>query len=180
MTIATGSEPDAVFAALDSVRTVPGRMECVAWRANRSALIVDFAHTPAALETALMELRHHFRGQLHVVFGAGGNRDREKRAPMGRVAARCADHVTVTDDNPRNEDPAAIRQAILSGCPDAADIGDRAEAILVAASRLAPGDVLLIAGKGHETGQIIGDTTIPYNDTEQASMAARLLDGEAV
>ncbi len=180
MTIATGARPEAIFAALDSVRTVPGRMECVAWRANRSALIVDFAHTPAALETALVELRQHFRGDLHVVFGAGGDRDSGKRTPMGRVAARCADHVTVTDDNPRGEDPAAIRQAILAGCPEAAEIGDRSEAILVAASRLAPGDALLIAGKGHETGQIIGTTTIPYNDTEQASMVARLLDGKGI
>ncbi|MCY4261136.1 MAG: UDP-N-acetylmuramoyl-L-alanyl-D-glutamate--2,6-diaminopimelate ligase [Rhodobacteraceae bacterium] len=180
MTIATGLEPESAFSSLESIRAVPGRMDCVAQRANRSTLIVDFAHTPAALKSVLKELRRHFRGDLHLVFGAGGDRDKEKRVLMGRVAARHADHVTVTDDNPRHERSSDIRAAILAGCPEADEIPDRAEAILCSAARLGPGDVLLIAGKGHETGQIIGDTVIPFDDREQASMAARLLDGKAV
>jgi len=180
LAIGSGCTPDEVFSTFDTITTIPGRMDCVAVCDNMSALIVDYAHTPAALETALAQLRNHFQGRLHVVFGAGGDRDRTKRVVMGRVAAAGADCVYVTDDNPRNEDPGAIRKEIMAGCPDATEIGDRAEAILVAASRLDQGDALLIAGKGHETGQVIGHTTIPFNDTEQASMVAKLLDGKGI
>ena len=116
-------------------------------------------------------------GRLVVVFGAGGDRDRGKRPLMGAAAAAAADLAYVTDDNPRSENPATIRAAVLAGCPDAIEIGDRAEAILTAIDGLEPGDALLIAGKGHETGQIVGDDILPFDDVEQASVAVAALDG---
>jgi len=152
-------------------------MERAATRANGAAVFVDYAHTPDALATALRALRPHVLGRLIVVFGAGGDRDRGKRPLMGAAAAEAADVVYVTDDNPRSEDPAAIRAAILAACPEAAEIGDRAEAILTAVDALGPGDALLVAGKGHETGQIIGDDVLPFDDAEQASVAVAALDG---
>ena len=152
-------------------------MQRAATRANGASVFVDYAHTPDALATALAALRPHVMGRLLVVFGAGGDRDKGKRPLMGEAAAAGADVVFVTDDNPRSEDPATIRAAVRAGCPEATEIGDRAEAILTAVDALLPGDALLIAGKGHETGQTIGQDVLPFDDLEQASVAVAALDG---
>ena len=146
-------------------------------RGNGAAVYVDYAHTPDAIETALNALRPHVSGRLVVVFGAGGDRDRGKRPLMGQAARAGADVVIVTDDNPRTEDAALIRAEVLTGCPEANEIGDRAEAILAGVDALQAGDTLLIAGKGHETGQIIGHDIYPFNDAEQASIAVMALEG---
>ncbi len=143
---------------------VRGRMELAARLPNGSAAYVDYAHTPDALERLLTALRPHTTGRLIVVFGAGGNRDRGKRPLMGQAAARHADIAIVTDDNPRGEDPATIRAAILAACPHAHEIADRTQAIEAGLTMLAPGDVLAVAGKGHEQGQIVGATVIPFDD----------------
>lgn len=177
LAIGSGSPPEPVLAALSGLRTVRGRMEKAATRANGATVFVDYAHTPDALTTALNALRPHVLGRLLVVFGAGGDRDRGKRPLMGRAAAAAADAVYVTDDNPRTEDAAAIRAAVREGAPGAVEIGDRAEAILTAVDALQPGDALLIAGKGHETGQIVGQDILPFDDIEQASVAVAALDG---
>jgi UDP-N-acetylmuramoyl-L-alanyl-D-glutamate--2,6-diaminopimelate ligase len=179
LVIASGEEPDAVFGALPHLTGVRGRMQLAGVRDNGAPVYVDYAHTPDALENALKALRPHVLGRLHVVFGAGGDRDRGKRPLMGQAAAEQADVVIVTDDNPRSEDPAAIRREILSGCPDATEVGDRAEAILRAVDALEAGDALLIAGKGHETGQQVGDVVYPFDDVEQASVAVAALEGRA-
>ena len=175
--IASGSDPREVFNALPHLETVRGRMQLVATRDNGAAVFVDYAHTPDALETALRALRPHVLGRLILVFGAGGDRDRTKRPLMGEAAARHADVVFVTDDNPRSEDPDLIRAMVRAGCPEANDVGDRAEAILRGVDALGPGDALLVAGKGHETGQVIGNTVLPFDDAEQASVAVAALDG---
>ena len=177
LAIACGAEAEPVFDALGGLDTVTGRMQLAARRANGASVFVDYAHTPDALETALAALRPHVMGRLVVVFGAGGDRDRAKRPLMGRAAAEGADLAIVTDDNPRSEDPASIRAAILSACPEASEIGDRATAILTGVDALGPGDALLIAGKGHETGQIVGDDVFEFNDAEQASIAVAALEG---
>jgi len=177
LAIARGSEPEAVFACLESLTTVRGRMQLVARRANGAAVFVDYAHTPDAIATALAALRPHVLGRLVVAFGAGGDRDTSKRPLMGRAAVENADVVIVTDDNPRSEDPAAIRAQVLLGCPEATEVGDRAEAILRGVDMLEAGDALLIAGKGHETGQTIGDDVLPFDDAEQASVAVAALEG---
>jgi UDP-N-acetylmuramoyl-L-alanyl-D-glutamate--2,6-diaminopimelate ligase len=177
LAIGSGSDPAAVIGTLAGLRTVRGRMERAATRANGAAVFVDYAHTPDALTTALTALRPHVMGRLVVVFGAGGDRDRGKRPLMGAAAAAAADVVYVTDDNPRTEDPAAIRAAVRAGAPEATEIGDRAEAILTAVDALQPGDALLIAGKGHETGQVVGQDVLPFDDLEQASVAVAALDG---
>lgn len=143
---------------------VRGRMERAALLPNGAAVYVDYAHTPDALERLLSALRPHTHGRLHVVFGAGGNRDSGKRPLMGQAAARLADRLIVTDDNPRDEDPAAIRAAILAGCPGAREIADRAAAIAAALNDLGPGDVLAVAGKGHEQGQTIAGVVHPFDD----------------
>ena len=179
LALASGAEPAQVFAVLDRLEGVRGRMQQVARRANGAAVYVDYAHTPDALATALQALRPHVIGRLVVVFGAGGDRDRGKRPLMGQAAAQHADEIFVTDDNPRSEDPATIRAAILQGCPEAREVPDRAEAILRGVDALEPGDVLLVAGKGHETGQIVGDQVYPFDDAEQASVAVAALDGAA-
>jgi len=145
----------------------PGRMQKVGERAG-AAVYVDYAHTPDALATVLQAARGHAAGRLMVVFGAGGDRDAGKRPLMGAAVAAHADAAIVTDDNPRSEDPAAIRRAVLKGCPTAEEIGDRAAAIRAAVRRLGAGDVLIIAGKGHETGQIVGDETRPFDDAAEA------------
>lgn len=178
LAIASGSDPRAVFAALPHLTTVRGRMQLAGTRGNGASVFVDYAHTPDALATALQALRPHVMGRLLVVFGAGGDRDRGKRPLMGQAAADHADLAFVTDDNPRSEDPATIRAQVLGGCKGATEIGDRAEAILRAVDALGPGDALLIAGKGHETGQIVDDTVFPFDDAEQASVAIAALDGE--
>jgi UDP-N-acetylmuramoyl-L-alanyl-D-glutamate--2,6-diaminopimelate ligase len=149
---------------LPHLQGVRGRMERAALLANGAAAYVDYAHTPDALERLLAALRPHTQGRLIVVFGAGGDRDRGKRPLMGAAAARLADRVIVTDDNPRTEDPAAIRAVVAAGCPGATVIGDRAQAIAAGLSELGPGDVLAVAGKGHEQGQTIGTTVIPFDD----------------
>jgi len=151
-------------AALKLLKGAPGRMECVATLKNGAAVIVDYAHTPDALETALKALRPHAAGKLSVVFGCGGDRDRGKRSQMGAVAARLSDATIVTDDNPRGENANTIRKAILTGCPAAQEIGDRAKAIARGMDNLRAGDILLVAGKGHERGQIIGETVLPFSD----------------
>ena len=176
LTIASGCAPSEVFEALPMLTTVRGRMQLAASRENGAAVFVDYAHTPDALKTAIEALRPHVMGRLIVVFGAGGDRDTSKRPLMGQAAMR-ADVAIVTDDNPRSEDPAEIRKAVKSGCPDATEIGDRAEAILRGVDMLEPGDALLVAGKGHETGQTVGDTVFPFDDVEQASVAVAALDG---
>jgi UDP-N-acetylmuramoyl-L-alanyl-D-glutamate--2,6-diaminopimelate ligase len=170
--IATGSDPAAVFAALEALEGAPGRMERVAERRG-GPIFVDYAHKPDALEKALATLRPFVRGRLIVVFGCGGDRDAGKRPQMGEIAARGADVVIVTDDNPRSENPAAIRAAILAAAPGAVEIGDRGLAIKTAVAMLAEGDALLIAGKGHETGQIVGDSILPFSDHEAARAAAK-------
>ena len=152
-------------------------MQLAARRASGASVFVDYAHTPDALETALKALRPHVMGRIVVVFGAGGDRDTGKRPLMGAAARDHADVLFVTDDNPRSEDPATIRAAIMAACPDANEIGDRAEAILLGVDALGPGDALLIAGKGHESGQTIAGNVYPFDDVEQASVAVAALDG---
>jgi UDP-N-acetylmuramoyl-L-alanyl-D-glutamate--2,6-diaminopimelate ligase len=153
-----------VIGRLPGLVGVRGRLELVATLDNGAAVYVDYAHTPDALERLLAALRPHTAGRLHVVFGAGGDRDPGKRALMGAAAAKFADGVIVTDDNPRSELPSAIRAAIRGGCPEALEIGDRAAAIAAGVDGLREGDVLVVAGKGHEQGQIVGGTVIPFDD----------------
>jgi UDP-N-acetylmuramoyl-L-alanyl-D-glutamate--2,6-diaminopimelate ligase len=172
LAIATGGDPARVFAALEKLQGAKGRLEMVGEK-NGAQIFIDYAHKPDALKKALEALRPYARGELVVVFGAGGDRDHGKRPLMGRIAAENADRVIVTDDNPRSEEPAAIRAAILAEAPGAAEIGDRAQAVRTAIAELKSGDVLLIAGKGHETGQIIGDRTIPFSDHEAVAAALR-------
>jgi UDP-N-acetylmuramoyl-L-alanyl-D-glutamate--2,6-diaminopimelate ligase len=170
LAIATDSEPAPVFAALEKLSGAKGRLE-LAGTHNGAPVFIDYAHKPDALKKALESLRPYARGKLTVVFGAGGDRDAGKRPIMGRIAAENADRVIVTDDNPRSENPAAIRSAILAEARGAVEIGDRAEAIRQAIADLKGGDVLLIAGKGHETGQIIGDRVVPFSDHEAVAAA---------
>ncbi len=174
LAIATGSDAASTFAALEHLTGAKGRLERVG--TNRGApIFVDYAHKPDALAKALEALRPYVTGKLVVVFGAGGDRDRGKRPLMGAIATEKADRVIVTDDNPRNENPAAIRAAILGAANGAIEIGDRREAIHHAIADLQPGDVLLIAGKGHETGQIIGDRVIEFSDHEAVATALKEL-----
>jgi UDP-N-acetylmuramoyl-L-alanyl-D-glutamate--2,6-diaminopimelate ligase len=174
LAIATGGTAGSVFAALEDLSGAKGRLERVG--ASRDAQIfVDYAHKPDALAKALEALRPYVAGRLVVVFGAGGDRDSGKRPLMGAVAAAKADRVIVTDDNPRSENPAAIRAAIIAATRGAVEIGDRREAIRHAIADLRRGDVLLIAGKGHETGQIIGDRIIPFSDHETVATALKEL-----
>ena len=172
LAIATGGEPAAVFAALASLQGAKGRLDLVG-ESNGAPIFIDYAHKPDALEKALAALRPYVKRRLVVVFGAGGNRDAGKRPLMGAIAAQGADRVIVTDDNPRDEAPATIRAAILKAAPGATEIGDRREAIRSAIAALAPGDVLLIAGKGHETGQIVGNQTFDFSDHDEVAAALR-------
>jgi UDP-N-acetylmuramoyl-L-alanyl-D-glutamate--2,6-diaminopimelate ligase len=175
--IGAGEDPARIFQVLPQLTGVRGRMQLAATRENGASVYVDYAHTPDALATALQALRPHVMGRIVVVFGAGGDRDTTKRPLMGAAAAEHADVLFVTDDNPRSEDPATIRAAILAACPNATEVGDRAEAILRGVDALGPGDVLLIAGKGHESGQTIKGQTYPFDDAEQASISVAALDG---
>jgi UDP-N-acetylmuramoyl-L-alanyl-D-glutamate--2,6-diaminopimelate ligase len=168
LAIATGTPAAAATAALARLSGVPGRLEFVAEGGGGAPIVVDYAHTPDALATVLVALRPHVHGRLLVLFGCGGDRDPGKRAQMGRVAAGAADRVYVTDDNPRGEDPAEIRRAIRAAAPTAIEIGDRRRAIERAIADLGRGDLLIIAGKGHETGQIVGAQTFPFDDAEVA------------
>ncbi len=176
LAVCCGADKAAVLASLPNLKGVRGRMELVARRKNGATVYVDYAHKPDALIAVLRGARPHVEKRLHVLFGAGGDRDAGKRSLMGQAAAEHADVVIVTDDNPRSEDPATIRKAIMEAAPDAIEIPDRAEAILRAIDALETGDVLLIAGKGHETGQIVGDDVIPFDDAEQARAAIIVLN----
>jgi len=164
-----------VMASLPKLAGVKGRKERVGER-NGAMIIIDYAHKPDALAKALQALRPYAKGKLVVVFGAGGDRDTGKRPLMGAIAAGNADSIIVTDDNPRSEDPQLIRSAILATAKGAREIGDRAQAIRTAIAGLQPGDALLIAGKGHETGQIVGDKMLPFSDHDAvaAALAARV------
>ncbi|NEW96989.1 UDP-N-acetylmuramoyl-L-alanyl-D-glutamate--2,6-diaminopimelate ligase [Rhodopseudomonas sp. BR0G17] len=170
LVIGTGGDAAASFAALEHLEGAPGRLDLVGAH-NGAPVFVDYAHKPDALAKTLQALRPYAKRKLVVVFGAGGDRDSGKRPLMGAIAAENADVVIVTDDNPRSEDPATIRAAILAAAPGAREIGDRAEAIRIAISELQPGDALLIAGKGHETGQIVGDRVLHFSDHDAAKAA---------
>lgn len=165
-----GMEEVALIGLLPKLSGVPGRLERVA-TVRGAPVFVDYAHTPAALQNILTTLRSHTAKKLHVVFGCGGNRDAGKRPEMGAVAAQYADNVIVTDDNPRDENPATIRAAVLAAAPGASAIADRAEAIRTAVQQLHTGDVLVVAGKGHETTQIIGTQVIHFNDADEIRKA---------
>lgn len=178
LAIACGDDPEAALGVLPSLDSPPGRLELVARRANGATVYVDYAHTPDALASVLGAMRPHTAGRLVVVFGCGGDRDRGKRPQMGAIARDLSDAAIVTDDNPRGEDAMAIRQEILTACPDAMEIGDRAEAIHHGIATLDPDDILVIAGKGHETGQIVGDRVLPFNDAQIARAAVDALDGK--
>ncbi|HEY0281721.1 MAG TPA: UDP-N-acetylmuramoyl-L-alanyl-D-glutamate--2,6-diaminopimelate ligase [Rhizomicrobium sp.] len=178
--IGLGEKADAVFAALAGLEGAPGRLEKVAYAKSGASIYVDYAHTPDALETILTALRPHTKGRLHVVFGCGGDRDKGKRPLMGAAAAKYADRVIITDDNPRGEDASAIRKQALALCPGAQEIGDRAEATRAGIAALGEGDVLVIAGKGHESGQIVGTVIHPFSDRDEAIKAATALGGRPV
>ena len=171
LVIAGGEDLDRAAATLSGLEGVPGRVELVGETAAGGHVYVDYAHTPDALETVLHALRPHTRKRLAVVIGCGGDRDRGKRPQMGEIAVRLADKAYITDDNPRSEDPAAIRREMLAAAPEAEEIGDRGAAIATAVAALGSGDVLVIAGKGHETGQIVGGQVLPFDDRDVARTA---------
>ena len=177
LVIACGGSAEEATASLPALAGVPGRVQLVARHACGAPIYVDYAHTPDALANVLKALRPYAAARLLVVFGCGGDRDRAKRPVMGEIAATLADRVIVTDDNPRGEDPAAIRGAVLAASPGATEVGDRAQAIAVAVAGLRPGDVLVIAGKGHERHQFLGHRVIPFDDAEVARAAVLEGDG---
>lgn len=180
LVIAAGGDASAAVAALNALPAVPGRMQTVGVLRG-APVVVDYAHKPDALAAVLQGARPNAAGRLVVVFGCGGDRDPGKRPIMGEIAARLADHVIVTDDNPRSEEPAAIRAAVLAGCAGPGtveEIGDRGQAIAAAVSGLQPGDLLVIAGKGHESGQIVGYETLPFDDADVARAAIAEAGGE--
>lgn len=180
LALGLGDTAEKVFPVLEKLKGVPGRLQLVARAKSGAPIYVDYAHTPDALETVLLALRPHVKGRLHLVFGCGGDRDKGKRPLMGAAAKKYADSVIVTDDNPRGEDASAIRREALAGCPGAKEIGDRAEAIKTAIAGLRAGDALVIAGKGHEQGQIVGKETRAFSDRDEAIKAAKSLGGAAV
>ncbi len=180
LAIATGVSASDAFAAAEKLKGAKGRLELAGYVPSGGPVFVDYAHTPAALETAIAALRPYVAAKLHVVFGCGGDRDRGKRPQMGDIAARLADRVIVTDDNPRGEDPAAIRAEILAAAPGAMEIGDRKAAIAAAIDAMSAGDLLLVAGKGHETGQIVGHRVIPYSDHETVAALLGVPEQKAV
>lgn len=171
LAIGCGMEPTRVLAALGKLKGVPGRLEMVGEAFEGTSVFVDYAHTPDALRMVLLTLRPYVKRRLIVVFGAGGERDRGKRPDMGKIAGEYADIVIVTDDNPRGEDPGVVRSEILAAIPDAIEIGDRRTAIAAGVKMLRAGDILLIAGKGHETGQEIGHVVVPFSDHEAVHSA---------
>jgi UDP-N-acetylmuramoyl-L-alanyl-D-glutamate--2,6-diaminopimelate ligase len=173
LVMACGGDVATTIAALGRLQPVRGRLERAVIAAQGAPVYVDYAHTPDALEAAISALKPHAAGRLIVVIGAGGDRDQGKRIEMGRIAAAMADHVIVTDDNPRSEDPASIRAMVLAGAPEATEIGSRRDAIGAAIAMAGPQDIVLIAGKGHEQGQIVGDLVLPFDDVSVArEMAA--------
>ena len=165
---ACDADLDRAIADLPRLVGVPGRMEYIGMSAGGGSVYVDYSHKPGALETVLNAIRPHTDRELWVVFGCGGDRDRGKRPQMGAIASRLAEHVIITDDNPRSENPAAIRKEIMAAAPAAREIADRGEAIAEAVAGLRPGDVLVIAGKGHERGQTVGGRTLPFDDRDVA------------
>jgi len=169
----TGVKTDTAIAALGKLTGVAGRLEMAGRTKNGAPILVDFAHTEDGLDKLLRSVRPHTMGQMIIVFGCGGDRDPVKRPKMGAMAAKLADLVIVTDDNPRTENANEIRKAVMKGCPEAEEIGDRATAIRRGISLLGPKDCLIIAGKGHEQGQIVGDKVIPFSDVEQVQLALR-------
>lgn len=171
LALSLGEAPAAVWAGMAKLKPVRGRMEHVGQSRTGGHVFVDYAHTPDGLDVLLRAARPHAPGRIIAVFGCGGDRDADKRPKMGAIAARHADVVIVTDDNPRGEDPAAIRAQILQGAPNASEIDDRAQAIREAVSMLKAGDALMIAGKGHETGQIVKGVTHPFSDQDVARAA---------
>ena len=177
--IASGAVAEKVFAALEGLKGVPGRFEHIGQTPAGGAIVIDYAHTPDGLKNILHAARAAAPGRLHVVFGCGGDRDKGKRPQMGAIAVDLADAVYVTDDNPRSEDAATIRREILAGAPEAEEFDDRADAIIAAAAALADGDILIVTGKGHETGQIIGDEILPFDDSEIVRAAINTLREEA-
>ncbi len=180
LVVGAGGALASALAALPKIANVPGRMELVVKTAAGAGVYVDYAHTPDALETVLKALRPHTQTRLLAIVGCGGDRDKAKRPLLGRIARDHADLVYVTDDNPRTEDPATIRSEILAACPNAKEIGDRRRAIEIALTNARDGDIVLIAGKGHEDGQVIGRETIPFNDKDVAlEIAAHLGDADA-
>ena len=180
LVIGLGGDADAVFAALGGLKGAPGRLEKVAAAPSGAPVYVDYAHTPDALETILKALRPHTQGRLWVVFGCGGDRDAGKRPLMGAAAKALADKIIVTDDNPRTEDASAIRRAVLKGATGAQEIGDRAKAIEAAILGAERADVVVIAGKGHETGQIVGNEIRPFNDAEEVRAVVARTKGARV
>jgi UDP-N-acetylmuramoyl-L-alanyl-D-glutamate--2,6-diaminopimelate ligase len=172
LVIATGGDLKQTFAALGRVQPVRGRLERAAISKAGAPIYVDYAHTPDGLEAAIAALRPHAAKRLIVLFGAGGDRDKGKRPEMGAIATRFADHVIVTDDNPRSEDAAAIRRDVLGGAPGAIEIGDRRSAIAAAIAEAGADDIVLLAGKGHEQGQIVGDLVLPFDDVQVARECA--------
>jgi UDP-N-acetylmuramoyl-L-alanyl-D-glutamate--2,6-diaminopimelate ligase len=177
LVIGSGADPAKAVGMIDRLTGVHGRIEHVATTPSGGSIYVDYAHKPAGLEAVLTALRPHAEGKLVVLFGCGGDRDPGKRPQMGEIATRLADRVIVTDDNPRTEDPATIRAAILKGAPGATEIGDRAQAITSAIGGLRRGDLLVIAGKGHETYQIVGKTKHPFDDSAVARAAVAEIGG---
>lgn len=169
LVVACGAKVEEAVKELGQLPSVPGRMEKVPGASAEVAVFVDYAHTPDALEKALKALRPHTDARLLVMFGCGGDRDKGKRPQMGRIAAQLADRVVVTDDNPRTEDAAVIRSEVMVGCAEATEIGDRAAAIAYAISVMQPGDILLIAGKGHEKTQIMKEGAVPFDDVAIAA-----------
>jgi UDP-N-acetylmuramoyl-L-alanyl-D-glutamate--2,6-diaminopimelate ligase len=173
LVLADGADAEHATLALENLEVVPGRLQHVADIANGAAVYVDYAHTPDALATVLAAMRPHASGKLCLVFGCGGDRDMGKRLQMGQVAYELADDVIITDDNPRSEEPSLIRAQALVGCPNAVDVGDRAKAIDLAINRLQTGDVLIVAGKGPETGQTIKGEVKPFNDADEIRRAVQ-------
>ncbi|MFO0991575.1 MAG: UDP-N-acetylmuramoyl-L-alanyl-D-glutamate--2,6-diaminopimelate ligase [Hyphomicrobiales bacterium] len=173
LVIATGGEETLAIHALESLKGARGRLDHAGTSKLGAPIFVDYAHTPDALQTALLALRPYVTGKLIVVFGAGGDRDKGKRPQMGAIAAKFADRAYVTDDNPRGEVPATIRAEIMAACPGGIEIGDRAKAIRRAIEGLEHGDVLLVAGKGHEPGQIVGKEILPFSDHDAVAAGIR-------
>ena len=171
LVIASGARIESAIDSLGHLTGVKGRLELVVELPNRSKIFIDYAHSPEALEKTLLSLKNHTKGNLNLVFGCGGDRDEAKRFTMGKIAYNYAQKVYITDDNPRNENPERIRKAILSGCNNAQEIGDRRQAISIAVSELSPGDILLIAGKGHETDQIYNNDVKPFDDRDEVKRA---------
>jgi UDP-N-acetylmuramoyl-L-alanyl-D-glutamate--2,6-diaminopimelate ligase len=175
--LAAGLSVEEALSGLEALEGAAGRLQRIGAGPHGGEAYVDYAHTPDGLETVLKALRPHVRGKLIVVFGAGGDRDRGKRPIMGRIATELADVAIVTDDNPRSEEPAAVRREVLAGAKGAREIGDRREAIRAGAALLTDGDILVVAGKGHEQGQVVGAVTHPFDDVAETAQALELVHG---